>query len=513
VIQRKARYYNSSGEHFNFLVTQPEHTVGGFGGIIDDAVFQYMLDNDLPNASVGVLAGDGRLVYCRGFTNLTFFTNNGIPRSEGECAHPDSVYRIASLTKPITATAVFQLIERGAFSLDSYFMDLLSPLPGDLGALPNYVMVNHYDPSLPAELRFLTDVTIQDLLRHTSGWCDRSAGAGACPPIAMRTAPQGINITRDDRANEVLEATYPLSPSAGIYAAFFPDGLAKYNTTWYWGLSESGTRISGKSGSQFHYSNLGYRLLSFVIREISGKSWEHFLKDNIFSPLRMTRTQVGGTSLEDRVEHEVLYYPRELGQTKDSVLTPNRDKVELPYGGHYKVENMLGDGALISSVPDYLRFLNALRRNRQYNLLLSMASIRTMQDDWSKAYSSYSHGWFVDHNRPEYNGSIASSGGPGPGTIAKVRPVTHSGNIDGVRAGFYRIADESTSAPVWQNCAVVAFCNRTIVNEEASYLHKAIVDLITDRFISIAGITVPAQVTNWGSSSSPSDDLWTIFNY
>lgn len=513
VIERKVRYTNADGEVFKFRVTQPEHTVGDFGDVIDEAVFKYLLLHDIPNASVGILAGDGRLVYARGFTNITFFTKHDIDIDEAGCAEPDSVYRIASLTKPITATAVFQLIERGLLSLDSYFMDVLSPLPYDLSFLPPYVMVRNWDSSWAPEPRFLGDITIQDLLRHTSGWCDRESGAGACPEVAVKERtgrPYGINITRDDRANAATGIPFPLEPWAGVYAAFCVDGLPTKNTTWYWGLSESGTRIGGKSESRFHYSNLGYRLLGYVVREVSGKPWETFLRENIFEPLGMSRTGVGGTTLAERLEHEVIYYPSDFNSNPKSVLSPDRDDNAPPqYGGTYNLGNLIGEAALTSTVPDYLRFLDALRRNRSFGNILSMTSIRTMQDEGSVANSSYSHGWFIDLFHPEYDGKKYMGGGMGG--VASVHPVAHGGTLSGVWTGFYRLANESAQCPEWQNCAVVAFCNRTVADEDSPRLHDSIVALITSHVVQGTNITVPSMVSNWGSLSLPGNDLWYIF--
>ena len=164
-----------------------------------------------------------------------------------------------------------------------------------------------------------------------------------------------------------------------------------------------------------------------------------------------------------------------------------------------------GDGC--SEVTDYLRFLNELRRNSTSSTILS-SSIRTVQEQVSDSNSFYSHGWFVDHSHIEYDG-ILSSGGFGG--LTGLHPVTHNGALSGVWAGFYRIASESATSFTWQNCAVEAFCNRALPDEDAPRLHQSIVSLNTSHVFQGTSTTVAAVVKAWRAPTSPSDDLWHTF--
>src|SRR5512135_3494483 len=76
-------------------------------------------------------------------------------KSAGTAAAPESLFRIASLSKPVTAVAVLKLVETGALSLDDKAFTILSDLEPAPGAT--------VDPRI-------YDITVRDLLRHSGGW-------------------------------------------------------------------------------------------------------------------------------------------------------------------------------------------------------------------------------------------------------------------------------------------------------------------------------------------------------
>ena len=64
---------------------------------------------------------NGRLVFDRGY--------GWSDKSAGEAVEPSSLFRIASVTKPLTSTAIFQLVDKGALKLDDRVVDLLDLHP------------------------------------------------------------------------------------------------------------------------------------------------------------------------------------------------------------------------------------------------------------------------------------------------------------------------------------------------------------------------------------------------
>lgn len=107
----------------------------------DALIEQSLIENHLPGLAIGIIV-DGRLVYSRGFGQATLGPN-------GPKTTPDTVYHMASITKPFVATALMQLVEQGKLRLDD---PIVKYLP--------YFRVN--DPRYAA-------LTIKQFVTHTSG--------------------------------------------------------------------------------------------------------------------------------------------------------------------------------------------------------------------------------------------------------------------------------------------------------------------------------------------------------
>jgi CubicO group peptidase (beta-lactamase class C family) len=103
-----------------------------------------------PGGAVAV-AREGRIVFARGYGWANV--------EEKKPVQPDSLFRIASISKPITAVAIMRLVERGRLSLDAKIVDLLSL--GDPGIAP--------PPGTKLDPRWHS-ITVRHLLHHTGGW-------------------------------------------------------------------------------------------------------------------------------------------------------------------------------------------------------------------------------------------------------------------------------------------------------------------------------------------------------
>lgn len=137
-----------------------------------------------------------------------------------------TVFKIASLSKPLTATAIFLLKERGQLSIDNLITDYL----------PEFHTSGH-------------DVTLRHLLTHTSGIYNHTAS--------------------DEFWNERL------------YQSMIAEDIAR---------SISTRAFAFKPGTQYAYSNSNYLLLAMVIERVSGKDYGTYLKEAIFEPLDMNAT-------------------------------------------------------------------------------------------------------------------------------------------------------------------------------------------------------------------------------
>jgi N-acyl-D-amino-acid deacylase len=260
----------------------------------------------------------GRLVYARGF---------GYADKDAKTPmRPDTLQRIASISKPITAVAVLQLVERGRLKLDDRVLDVLKLDTAD---------------GVPHDPRW-RDVTVRHLLHHTGGW-DREA---SFDPMF--------------RSVEIAEH-FETRPPAGAQQVI--DYMLARD-------------LDFTPGQKHAYSNFGYCLLGRVIEKVTGEPYEKAVQKRVLAPLGIRGMRIGRTLLKDRCEGESRYYMRsdETGPAVvgDSIGEP----VPKPYGA-WSLEAMDSHGGWIASAVDLVRFAAAFDEPAR-SPLLSAESVATM---------------------------------------------------------------------------------------------------------------------------------------
>ena len=285
----------------------------------DDLMIAFVTEHKAPGAALAVTK-DGRLVYARGFGLADRKTRKPV--------EPTSLFRIASISKPVTAVAVLQLVERGKLKLDDRIFRILEHKP----FLPEGAKL---DPRLD-------QITILHLLRHTGGF-DRDASLDP--------------MFRSVQFAELLGVEPPAKPDHIIRVM-------------------RGRELDFDPGQRYAYSNFGYCLLGRAIEAVSGQTYEAYVREHVLAPLGITRLRIGRTLLEGRAPGEVRYYD-EKGRRRNAVLGERLGKpVAWPYGGWY-LEAMDSHGGWIASAVDLVRFASALDRPTKCPIL-SAASIRAM---------------------------------------------------------------------------------------------------------------------------------------
>jgi N-acyl-D-amino-acid deacylase len=316
---------------------------------VDEAVNQFLDKWDLPGAAVAVVK-DGRLVYSRGF---------GLADVEKkEAVRPDDLFRIASISKPITSAVVMKLVEQGKLRLDepvlSYFGDL-EPLPGDAEMDPRFAKI-----------------TIRHCLQHSGGF-DRGK---SFDPMFM--------------PKPLMKLTKPPVEAETIIRFML------------------GRPLDFSPGERYAYSNFGYCLLGRIIEKVTGKPYEAAAREMVLRPIGACRTKMGKTRLCERAEHEVRYYPPKGTRLYRSVFPDVKEKVAEPYGAFY-LAPMDSHGAWISSTHDLLRLVASLEGSRKLRILSEDSVRRMMQDTVSRGggrYKHYGYGWSVGLGRYKGSGPI-----------------------------------------------------------------------------------------------------------
>ena len=254
----------------------------------------------IPGGAFAV-ARNGRIAYERGFGHAD--------RDAREPVKPDALFRVASISKPITAVAILQLVERGKLKLDAKVFDVLG-------------LTDPKGPDISFDERW-RKVTILHLLHHAGGW-DR--GTSFDPMF------------RSSKIADVLKTKPPAGPADIIrYMLRQP--------------------LQFDPGA-YAYSNFGYCLLGRVIEKVSGLPYEDYVRREVLAPLGVRRMRVGHTLLKDRARDEVRYYKADNAMVP-ALLGPELGQpVAVPYGGFY-LEAMDSHGGWIASAADLVRFAAA----------------------------------------------------------------------------------------------------------------------------------------------------------
>jgi CubicO group peptidase (beta-lactamase class C family) len=270
---------------------------------------QHEIDDKRIAGAVTMVVRHGRVAW--------FKSQGMMDREAGKAMQPDAMFRICSMTKPITSVAVMMLYEEGRFLLD----DAVSKYLPEFKNPKVLVKPAKGEPySIPAT----KEITIRDLLRHTSG------------------------ITY--QWNEDLG---PMYESGGVAS-----GLLQYDGT----IGDSVKHLAGlpllfNPGDKFEYS-LGVDVLGRLVEVISGKPLDEFFRTRIFEPLGMKDTYFFPPDNKlDRLATAYTYYPdKGLNRFPDTPIKEASFVYSADYPSRGPKKLFSGGAGLVSTAMDYARF-------------------------------------------------------------------------------------------------------------------------------------------------------------
>jgi CubicO group peptidase (beta-lactamase class C family) len=302
-------------------------------------------ERKVPSMSVAV-AKDGKIIWEESF---------GWANIEKKIkATPQTAYSLASISKPITATGLMILVERGLVDLEATVDDYLGQ-----------AKLTAYEGKASA-------ATVAQLLHHTSG------------------LPTHWHFFYENE---------PLRPPA------MDETIRRYGI------------LVAPPGEVHQYSNLGYGILDYIISRVSGKSYDKFMKDEVFLPLGLPHTFVSTAPAPE-------------------ASSAQRYTADLSPVPHYDFDHG-GASAVYSSAHDLVRFGMFHLKNHlgDQTRILKDETIDLMQRHTDKHLPGidYKLGWGVDKDD---NGYLS---------------VSHGGGMPGVSTGLKLIPSE--------NLAVVVLCN------------------------------------------------------
>jgi CubicO group peptidase (beta-lactamase class C family) len=287
----------------------------------DKIINSFIRKWSIVGASVAI-SKDGKLSFARGYGYADTVSMTEI--------QPYNKFRIASISKLVTAVGIMKLHEEGRLSLNQKVF-------GPDGILNDPYYNEPKDPRV-------YDITVGHLLSHESGWTPRYGDQMFMPVLIAEK--MGVKPPVDTKTilRFALDKRLHYTPGAGR-----------------------------------SYSNLGYSILGLIIEKVTGMSYEEYCRKSILEPLGIYDMMIAGNLPSEKAPFEVTYY-----EPTDVVLKPSiygtGELVPPSYGGN-DIRALGGAGAWIATAPDLMRLMLAIDGFKTRPDLLSDESIMFMTDN------------------------------------------------------------------------------------------------------------------------------------
>ncbi|MEQ8419062.1 MAG: serine hydrolase [Arenibacter algicola] len=286
------------------------------------------LESSVTNGFSGVVlvSKRGEIILSKGYGWAD--RENKIPNS------PSTVFNIGSVTKQFTASAILKLVEQGKIKTSD--------------------KISSYFTQTPIDKR---DITIHQLLTHTSGVSNRTGGF------------------RYDEASKEQ-----------FLKEFFE------------------SEFHSKPGKKYQYANANYIMLTVILELVSGQTYSSFLKEHLFEPAQMKSTGYKSINFStERLAHG-YYYNIDGKKWADWGTTQQH----LPYNNEHWYS--IGKGDIHSTIEDLYKWHNALKNN----VVLTKKTRKIQETAYvaenDKMTSYYGYGWAISHSNRDtkivaHNGS------------------------------------------------------------------------------------------------------------
>ncbi len=289
--------------------------------VVEKNVNSFLKKWNIAGASIAV-SRNGKLIFARGFG----YADTALKTE----AQPFNKFRVASISKLVTAAAIMKLQEQGRLSLNDNVFG------------PDGILNDPYF-SEPKDKR-VYGITVAHLLSHEGGWTQR----------------YGDQMFMPLKIADNMEVDLPVNTKTIVRFA----------------LNKNLHFTPGKGRS---YSNLGYSILGLIIEKASGISYGEYCKKTLLEPVGIYDMELAGNLPTQKAPFEVTYY-----EPTDIVLKPSiygtGELLPPSYGGN-DIEALGAAGAWLATAPDLMRFMLALDGFNSREDILSDKSIRFMTDN------------------------------------------------------------------------------------------------------------------------------------
>lgn len=279
-------------------------------------VMESYIDEGALAGSLVLIARHGKVAHLESF--------GAMDREQGKSMREDTMFRIASMTKAVTSVAAMMLYEEGSFLLEDPISKYIPAFKEPQVLVPNAGEDQGYE-LVPAK----REITIRDLLRHTSGI---SYGFWGREHLGQLYVEAGISdglIQTEGTIGDMVEklASLPLIGQPG--------------EVWEYGLNTD--------------------VLGYLVEVVSGQSLEAFFQERIFVPLKMQDTHFF-LPLDKLPRLAAVYRPGDKGIERVPETKQRVGAAVYTTDYHYSGPRSYfsGGAGLVSTISDYTRFLQAL---------------------------------------------------------------------------------------------------------------------------------------------------------
>ena len=304
--------------------------------ILDQTMFDFMDEYEVPASQLAV-TWQGRLVYSRAFSN-----NEEVPPDT------DTLFRIGSVSKPITSTLIHRAHQDGLLSVDD--------------TIDQYLDMRQFNGASPADSR-LPGVTIRNLLEHLGG-----LGGGT------------------DYGFDPLSNDHAVAQASGDGFPVLRSQILKYM---------NGVSLINEPGETYVYANFGFFLLGQILESATGMPYGAYA-DSVFNPIGIWRARQSRSQFERRFSNEIKY---PLDRHRTSVLDNSGEMLPLAYGA-LNSENRAAPGGWLSTATDLARWLVNLQNPQAPDAILNEQTTAMMfglpenyPGDYTLGDYYYGSGW------------------------------------------------------------------------------------------------------------------------
>jgi CubicO group peptidase (beta-lactamase class C family) len=319
----------------SFSCNNPSNTVAGLSAdtlaLADQKMQSYVDEGKLPCISTMIIK-DGKTVHRRtcGLANI----------EEGRALEEDAIFRIYSMSKPVTAAALMILYDEGKFQLDDP-VAMYIPAFEKTKVWADGGEVDQQEP-----------ITVRNLLTHTAGFCYGWEQGSYVDSLYREATPEGMFSFKT------------LAEMIGVLATI---------------------PLKNQPGSKWEYS-VSIDVAGYLIEVLSGMPFDQFLQTRLLDPLGMEDT--GFEVPEEEFGRLAMIYTMDQETGK---LTPVEN---LTNGVKQKVTLFSGGGGMVSTIGDYGKFGQMLLNGGELDgvRILQESTVKLIMSDQMPSTTTYREG-------------------------------------------------------------------------------------------------------------------------